>query len=113
MTIYEKKGDFHALRCAYVGDGNNCAISLMLGAAMVGLNFSAATPKGYEIPARFVEQARDFAGDSGSVVEFFIDPLEAVRDADIVYTDVWTSMGRKTRRRCAAKLLRIIRSTPP
>ena len=90
QTLMEEDKGLEGRKIAYVGDGNNVCHSLMLLCAKVGVNFSAATPPGYEPDARIVEQARAM-GD----VEITRDPFEAVRGADAVYTDVWTSMGQE------------------
>jgi ornithine carbamoyltransferase len=80
---------------AYVGDGNNVLHSLMLGAAKTGATLRIATPAGYEPAARFRELAERAARESGGVVTLGSDPVAAVRGADVVYTDVWTSMGQE------------------
>lgn len=95
FTAFEKKGDLSGLKLAFVGDGNNVANSLLYTGAKLGVNVSVASPVGYE-PASFIlEQARSDAADTGAVLEIIRDPVEAVRDADIVYTDVWASMGQE------------------
>lgn len=98
FTILEKKGALHGLKLAWVGDGNNVLGSLLLGASKVGMDISAATPPGYEPPIDVVELAFRFAAESGSEIEIGNDPHAAVRDADIIYTDVWTSMGQEAER---------------
>jgi ornithine carbamoyltransferase len=95
FTILEKKGVLRGLKLAWVGDGNNVLASLLFGAAKVGMDVSAATPPGYEPPVRVVEKAFGFAEESGSQIEIGNDPNEAVESADVVYTDVWTSMGQE------------------
>ena len=94
-TIRQIHGRLKGVRIAYVGDGNNVLCSLMHGAALMGAHISAATPKGYEVPPSVAEEARAFAGKSGSKILLSHDPKEAVKGADIVYTDVWTSMGQE------------------
>jgi ornithine carbamoyltransferase len=94
MTILESKNKFSGIKLAYLGDGNNVVHSLLLGAAKVGMDIIIATPKGYEPSGSVVERARNIAGKN-SIVEIINDPEEAVRDADIIYTDVWTSMGQE------------------
>lgn len=96
LTIFEHKGEFPGLKLAYVGDGNNVAISLALAAASVGLNFTIATPKGYEMPAASVRRARELAVANNCVFDAVNSPEEAVKSADVVYTDVWISMGQET-----------------
>ncbi len=93
MTIKEKKGDFVGLKLAYVGDGNNVANSLMLGSAIVGMDIYLATPEGYEPNQELIGLAKKIANENGSKVVITHDPVEAVKDADVVYTDVWVSMG--------------------
>ncbi|PPD57517.1 ornithine carbamoyltransferase [Dehalogenimonas etheniformans] len=95
LTIYEHKGEFPGLKLAFVGDGNNVAVSLALAAASVGLNFTIATPKGYELPGAAMKRALDRAAVTESIIEATYDPNGAVRDADIIYTDSWTSMGQE------------------
>lgn len=93
MTLYEAKGDFADKKLAYVGDGNNMTHSLMIGCAKVGIHCSIASPKGYEPNEQVVQLAKQFAKETGSVIEITNNPVQAVNGADAVYTDVWTSMG--------------------
>ncbi len=95
MTISEKKGKLRGLGLAYVGDGNNVAHSLLLAACLTGVNFRIASPAGYEIDKQILQKAREFAANTGSQIVLTSDPKQAVKDADIVYTDVWTSMGQE------------------
>jgi ornithine carbamoyltransferase len=95
FTIYEKKGRLKGLTLAYIGDGNNVAHSLMLAAALVGMNFRITSPEGYQVRPEILQLARGYAGDSGAEVLCGEEPKQAVADADIVYTDVWTSMGQE------------------
>ena len=95
MTIFEKKGDLEGLTVAYTGDGNNVANSLMLASALAGVNFRIATPKGYEVQEKVLSLAQEYADNSGSGILLTEDPKVAVRGADVVYTDVWTSMGQE------------------
>jgi len=95
LTIYEKKGDFKKLTVAYIGDGNNVANSLLLAAALTGMNFRIATPAGYAIQDKYWEMALEFAGESGTEMFNTAEPVQAVKGADILYTDVWTSMGQE------------------
>jgi ornithine carbamoyltransferase len=95
MTIRERLGRLSGTRLAYLGDGNNVCISLMVGAARFGMRFVAATPPGYEPDSTAVTAARRAAVQMGGTVELVSDPREAARDADAVYTDVWTSMGQE------------------
>ncbi len=95
LTVYEKKGHFHGLTLAFIGDGNNVATSLAQAAAMVGMNFIIASPEGYELCERTLEQARESATTNGATVTCIRSPQAAVDQADIVYTDVWISMGQE------------------
>ncbi|MCM3128260.1 ornithine carbamoyltransferase [Paenibacillus provencensis] len=93
QTVLEHKGQLKGLKMAYIGDGNNMAHSLMLGAAKLGVHVSVASPEGYEPNPAIVEQAKSIAQETGSQVVVTRSPEEAVKDADIIYTDVWASMG--------------------
>lgn len=95
FTIYEKKGRLSGLTLAFIGDGNNVANSLLLSACLVGMNFQLASPSGYYVKEEVLNQGEEFAALSGSQIRLTNDPHEAARDADIVYTDVWTSMGQE------------------
>jgi ornithine carbamoyltransferase len=95
FTIYEKKGDFEGLTLAFIGDGNNVANSLLLAAALTGMNFRFASPAGYGIDEEMMKRARQYAAESGAEIFCTEKPKQAVTDADIVYTDVWTSMGQE------------------
>ncbi len=96
FTIYEKKGGLQGLTLAYIGDGNNVAQSLLLAAALTGLNFRIASPKNYTIGKKILSIAQGYSIDSGATVLVTEKPTQAVLNADIVYTDVWTSMGQET-----------------
>ena len=93
LTIQEKRGGLEDLTLAYVGDGNNVAQSLLLGGAIAGMTVRVATPKGYEPDRTVVAKAREAAGRHGGRVEVLNDPREAATGADVLYTDVWVSMG--------------------
>ncbi len=95
FTIWEHFGRIEGLKMAYVGDGNNVATSLITIMAKLGGHFSIATPAGYELPGEVVAQARRLAEATGSTISVTRDPVEAVAGADIIYTDVWTSMGQE------------------
>ncbi len=95
FTVYEKKGRLAGLKLAYVGDGNNVAHSLLYGCAKVGMNITLGCPKGYEPKPEVVSQAKSEGKKNGCRVEVVNDPREAVRGADVVYTDVWASMGQE------------------
>jgi len=96
LTILEKKSVLRGLKLAWVGDGNNVLNSLLFGASKVGMDVHAATPPGYEPAIDVVEQAFRFAAETGSTIEVGNDAHAAVEGADIVYTDVWTSMGQES-----------------
>lgn len=93
LTILEHKGKLSGLKMSYVGDGNNVCHSLIEGAAKVGMQIWVATPSGYEPNQEIVKQAREFGEQMGSEVIVTNDPIAAVREADVVVTDVWASMG--------------------
>jgi len=95
LTIQEHKGNFKGLKLAFIGDGNNVAHSLMLASAILGANFTLGCPSGYEANPEIVDKAKNLAKGTGSIVKIVNDPVEAVRDADIIYTDVWASMGQE------------------
>ena len=98
LTIYEKKGKLSGLTLAFIGDGNNVANSLLLAASLVGMNFHLACPPGYEIKKEVVSKGRKSAALNGSQIHFTNDPGKAVKGADVVYTDVWVSMGQEAER---------------
>jgi len=93
LTIWERFGRFREVKIAWVGDGDNVCNSLLVGAAKLGLNVAVATPKGYEPNKEFVDEAFKEAERSGSSIEFYEDPVEAVSGADVVMTDTFVSMG--------------------
>ena len=95
LTIREELGDLEGCKLAYVGDGNNMAHSLLLGGAMVGMSVSVASPVGYEVDAGYAERAFALAQASGAKIRLLQDPAEAAEGSDVVYTDVWTSMGQE------------------
>ncbi|AVX21749.1 ornithine carbamoyltransferase [Carboxydocella sporoproducens DSM 16521] len=95
MTIQEYKGKLAGLKLAYVGDGNNMAHSLLIGGAKMGMKVAVASPEGYLPQAEIVAKAQAFAAESGGEILVTTDPVEAVTDADVVYTDVWASMGQE------------------
>ncbi len=94
FTILEVKGRLDGLRLAYVGDSNNVARSLMFGAARMGMHFVAASPPGYQLTADDLALGRQLRV-ADTQVETIEDPIAAVTDADVIYTDVWTSMGQE------------------
>ena len=95
FTIWEHFGRIEGLTVAYVGDGNNVANSLAIAAVKLGANFSIATPPGYELPAEAMTKVKKLAQEHGVVVTVTHDPVAAVTGADVIYTDVWTSMGQE------------------
>ncbi len=96
LTTYEHKGKLEGLKLAYIGDGNNMAHSLMYGCAKANMNCSVATPKGYECDGEVVENAKDDFKKSGKELIITNDPIEAIKGADVVYTDTWVSMGMES-----------------
>ena len=95
FTVYERKGRLEGLKLAYIGDGNNVANSLLHRCAKTGMDIAIATPPDYMCDNIIVSQARGAAARSGSRVMITVDPEEAIRDADVVYTDTWVSMGQE------------------
>ena len=93
LTIKEKKGRLSNLKLAYIGDGNNVAHSLLFGAVKVGMNIVLATPPGYEPKSEIVDIAKEDAKGINSKIKIIHDPKKAIDGADVIYTDVWTSMG--------------------
>ncbi|HAF63016.1 MAG TPA: ornithine carbamoyltransferase [Anaerolineaceae bacterium] len=95
LTIKENFESLPGLNVTYVGDGNNVAVSLMHVCAKLGLNFTIASPEGYDLPENTIKLAREFATSSGSSLKFLRDPHQAVAGAQVIYTDTWTSMGQE------------------
>jgi ornithine carbamoyltransferase len=95
FTVKEKLGKLKGVKFAYLGDGNNMAHSLYLAGAILGIDLSFAHPEGYMPDKDVIIRAKEFAKKSGSKIEIYLDPVKAVKDADVVYTDVWTSMGQE------------------
>jgi len=95
LTIYEKKGELSGLTLAFIGDGNNVAHSLLLASSLTGINFRIASPAGYTIQDSILKLARQYATASGAEILCTEEPQLAVSSADVVYTDVWTSMGQE------------------
>jgi ornithine carbamoyltransferase len=106
FTVYEKKGRLEGLKLAYVGDGNNVAHSLIDGCSNVGMNIVLACPKGYEPDSKVVAQGKKEARKNGSEVRVTDNPKEAVKGADIIYTDVWASMGKEKEHAERVKILK-------
>ena len=110
LTVYEKKGGLKGTTIAYIGDGNNVAVSLALAAVSVGANFTIAAPPGYHMPDAAMEEVIRRGRVTGVRITLTESPQDAVRGADVVYTDVWTSMGQEEeteRRREAFKGYRV------
>ena len=95
VTIYERKGKFKGLNLAFIGDGNNVANSLLIGCAMVGINFLIATPQEYSLKDNVLRIANKYAEQTDSHIMLLEEPAMAAKDADVIYTDVWTSMGQE------------------
>ena len=95
FTLYERRKNLDRLKLAYVGDGNNVLHSLINISASFGMDISYATPKGYEPKEEVVSVAQELALQTGSKIKGTFDPIEAVKGADAVYTDVWASMGQE------------------
>ena len=95
LTIQEKFGKAKGLNVTYVGDGNNVAVSLMHISVKLGWNYTIASPVGYDLNPQAVKTAEEIAGKSGSLLRFLRDPHEAVKKAQVIYTDTWTSMGQE------------------
>ena len=95
LTLREHIGDFRGKRIVFIGDGYNMANGLLFGASKSGLNITIATPEAYRPSAEVMGKAMEFSEESGAMVRWTTDPREALRDADVVYTDVWTSMGQE------------------
>jgi ornithine carbamoyltransferase len=106
LTVLECKGHVAGVKIAYVGDGNNVAHSLLFAGAQLGAHVYVASPEGYEPDGRAVAWAKERAKQTGGTCVLTNDPLEAVRDADVVYTDTWTSMGQESEQEIREKVFR-------
>ncbi|MCL0044369.1 ornithine carbamoyltransferase [Dehalococcoidia bacterium] len=95
LTIKEQFGKVDGVTIAFVGDGNNVATSLALGAASTGANFVAASPPGYQLDQRVIDLARQLAAGYNATIRQVTNPREAAQGSDVVYTDVWVSMGQE------------------
>ncbi len=95
MTILENFGTLQNINVCYVGDGNNVAVSLMEICAKLGANYTIANPDGFAMPEAAVARAKTFAQSSGSMLTFLQNPHDAVKNAQVIYTDTWTSMGQE------------------
>jgi len=94
LTIQEKFGELKGINLSYIGDGNNVANSLMICGAMLGVNVKICSPKGFEADSKIVEKAKSLS-EFGSKISISTDPLKAMKDAQVIYTDVWASMGQE------------------
>src|SRR5208283_5908856 len=94
LTVLEAKGVLQGIKFVWVGDGNNVCNSWLLGAATTGMNMVVSCPRGYEPNKQILGEAKQLAQGSGGSVSFVQDPLKAVEGADVIYTDVWVSMGQ-------------------
>lgn len=95
LTIQEKFGHLKGLNVAYIGDGNNVAVSLLHICTKLGANFTIASPEDYDLDPKAVQLGEQFAAVSGSKIQQLRDPHQAVKDAQVIYTDTWTSMGQE------------------
>ena len=95
LTILERFGELKGVNLTYVGDGNNVAVSLLFLCAKTGMNFSVASPEGFQLPVEVVKAGEAMATESGSRIRLFRDPREAVKTAEVIYTDTWVSMGQE------------------
>ena len=95
LTMQENFGKLKGLSVCFVGDGNNVAVSLMHVSVKLGANFTIATPAGYELDEEPIKLAREIARGTGSIIKIMVDPKEAVKSAQVIYTDTWTSMGQE------------------
>jgi len=109
QTILEHKGRLEGLKIAYIGDGNNMVHSLLVGAAKLGLHMSVASPEGYEPDAELIRQMQETCSETGASIRVVREPREAIEDADVVYTDVWASMGFEAEQEERAKALPVTR----
>ncbi len=95
LTILEKFGQIKGLNVTFIGDGNNVAVSLLHFCSKLGANFTLASPEGYDLSTKALEESKGFAEKSGSSIRTLRDPHEAVKNAHVIYTDTWTSMGQE------------------
>ncbi len=95
LTVREHRGDLAGVTMAYLGDGNNVAHSLLLGGALAGMHVRVATPLGFEPIPQVVGRAEEIAGETGGSIAVTNDPVDASKGADVLYTDVWASMGQE------------------
>jgi len=95
LTIFEKFNRIKGLNVSYIGDGNNVAVSLLHFCSKLGANFTIASPEGYDLSEKALNEGKTFAAKSGVSIRTLRDPHEAVKGADVIYTDTWTSMGQE------------------
>jgi ornithine carbamoyltransferase len=112
FTMRERFGHTRGLTMAYVGDGNNVCHSLMFGGPKVGAHVRVATPEGFRPKPEILDAARQDAAAAGTSIDLFTDPAEAVRGAQVVYTDVWASMGQEAEAQARAKAFAGYEVTP-
>jgi ornithine carbamoyltransferase len=112
MTVRERFGRLDGLRIAYAGDGNNVCVSLMHACTRFGISFAAATPGDYQPPPAAVEEAKTAAAQAGGSVDVVEDASDAAAGADVLYTDVWTSMGQEAERAARTHAFRAYAITP-
>ena len=106
LTIKEHKGELKGLKLAYLGDGNNVANSLLQACAKAGMDVAIASPKSHTCPDKYILQAQKDAAITGSKILMTDDPYEAAKDADVLYTDTWTSMGQEEEKAERIKIFR-------
>jgi ornithine carbamoyltransferase len=106
MTVLEAKGGLKGMKIAYIGDGNNVAHSLIYGAVGLGVHLAVATPEGYEPIPEVLKWAKKYAGATGCKLDILHDPIAAATDADVLYTDVWASMGLESEATLRQKVFR-------
>jgi ornithine carbamoyltransferase len=112
LTLREQFGDLHKVHLAYVGDGNNVAHSLILGAALFGAHITVGTPKGYEPSQDVLAAAQKIAQSTGATIKVVNDAVEAVTGANAIYTDVWASMGQESETAERARIFNPFKVTP-
>ncbi len=95
LTIRENFGYLEDLNVAFIGDGNNVATSLLFACARLGMNFTIASPSGYGLPKEVIASAKEIAQETGILINTVRDPMEAVKSAQVIYTDTWVSMGQE------------------
>ncbi len=105
LTIKEKKGHLEGLKFAYLGDGNNVANSILFGGAKFGMHVSVASPEGFEPKKEIIDESKKFAEESRGSISITNNPEEAAKDADIIYTDVWASMGQEAEHEKRVKIM--------